>query len=351
MSKKVANIEGKIVCDKCGYLNEPGAQECAKCKGKRFAPQWVIQKRPINRQLSVDVTMTDPKYGPPEKRITLSKWWPGDSATFNIPTLKQWRSIKRIIDTDLAPLLGWTSKEGYEAESDTEIPASIKDIDLPDKDAKSLLKLMPILQKYDIRNINDLKRLIAGRRVFHYMRLEKVLKEFEKRLKTKANEPEWQTFFKENLLILNPGYMKIIERPNVSLAMKFPDFLLINIEGYADLYEIKTPTTPLLAYDRSHKNYYWSSDISKAISQVENYVDSLNKNSPGLIEVLKDQIELKFVRPRGYIIAGHSNQLKEPNKNDYFRLLNESLKSTEVLPYDNFLERFKSFSKTLKEGS
>ena len=353
MSKEVANIEVKIICDKCGHQNEPGAQECAKCKGKRFAPQWVVQKRPINRQVSVEVTTSDPQYGSPKQRITLSKWWPGGSTTFHIPTLKQWRSIKRIIDTDLAPFLGWKPKEDYESESDTEIPASIKDIDLPDKDAKYLLKLMPILQKYDIRNKNDLKRLIAGRRVLHYMLLEKVLKEFEKRLRTKANEHEWQMFFKENLLILNPGYLKIIEKANLSLSIQLPDFLLLTLDNYADIYEIKVPETPLLNYDNSHRSFYWSADITKAIAQVENYIDSITKNSYALIVKIKDEykIELKVVKPRGFIIAGHSRQLREPKKDENFRLLNGALKSTEVLTYDSFLGRFKSFSKTLKEAS
>jgi len=344
MSKQAANIEGKIVCAKCGHQNDPNAKECVKCKSKKFAPYFVVAKRPINRQVSVEITTSNPQYGDVRKRITLSKWWLGDNASFNIPTLKQWRAIKRIIDTDLSPLLGWETEKDHEPETQ---PPDIQELDLSDKDIKSLLKLLPTLQKYDLKNTIDLKRLIAGRRVFHYMRLEKVLKEFEKRLKTKANEPEWQAFFKKNLLILNPGYMKLIEKPNISLDIKFPDFILINIEGYADLYEIKTPSTPLLAYDRSHKNYYWSSELSKALSQVENYVDSVNKNSAGLEKL----IELKIMHPRGYIIAGHSSQLKEPKKNDNFRLLNESLKSTEVLTYDSFLERFKRFSKTLKESA
>jgi hypothetical protein len=239
--------------------------------------------------------------------------------------------------------------EMFAQESEADLPTDIREIDLSNEDIQKANQILPFLEKYDINSRSALKRLLASRKVLHYMYLEKVLQDFENRLKSEQEESEWQAFFKKNLLILNPGYMKIIERPNISLAIKFPDFLLITIEGYADLYEIKTPATPLLAYDQSHKNYYWSSDISKAIAQIENYVDTLNKNSQGLVEELRDQIELKIVRPRGYIIAGHSSQLREQKKNDNFRLLNEALKSTEVLPYDSFLERFKSFSKTLKE--
>ena len=189
--------------------------------------------------------------------------------------------------------------------------------------------------------------------MLHYLPLEKVLKDFESRLRTKSTEKDWQTFFLKNLLILNPGYIKVIEKTNISLNIQLPDFLLINIENYVDVYDIKKPETPLLAYDPSHKNFYWSANISKAISQVENYIDSINNNGDSLRTKLKDEhnLELRVVRPRGYIIAGHSKQLKEPNKkNDDFRLLNQSLRNTEVLPYDIFLERFKSFSNALKEA-
>lgn len=354
MSDRVPNIEGKIVCDSCGYPNEPNARECIKCKGKRFAPYWVVAKIPINRQVSVDITTSNPTYGPIQKRITLSKWWPGDNTSFHVPTLRQWRSIKRIIDKEYMPLLGWEAIKGYEPETKLpELPADIQGLDLSDKDIKKLFKLLPILIEYDVKKVIDLKRLIGARKVLHYMRLENVLKEFERRLKTKASEHEWQKFFKKNLLILNPGYMEIIEKPNISLEIKLPDFLLLNIEGYVDIYEVKIPETALLKYDTGRKNFYWSSDIAKSIAQVENYIDSIDKNRDSLILKIKEEydLDLKVVRPRGYIIAGRSRELKEPSKYDDFRLLNESLKSTEILTFDIFLERFKSFSKTLKEAT
>ncbi|MBI2851806.1 MAG: DUF4263 domain-containing protein [Chloroflexi bacterium] len=229
---------------------------------------------------------------------------------------------------------------------------NVQEIELSIEDIQESHRLLPVLAKYKIKSAEDLKQLFAGRKVLHYLSLEKVLKEFARNLKIKATEHEWQTFFKKHILILNPGYIKIIEKPNISLSIQLPDFLLLSIEDYVDVYEIKVPRTPLLQYDGSHHNYYWSTEMAKAISQVENYVDSINKNSDSLRIQIREQyhVELRVVRPRGYIIAGHSDQLKESKKrNDDFRLLNESLRSTEILPYDIFLERFKSFSKTLKE--
>lgn len=59
--------------------------------------------------------MSSAEFGDPQKRITLSKWWPGGSATFHLPRSGQWEEIKKVIDTKLGPILGWkTSQEMLE---------------------------------------------------------------------------------------------------------------------------------------------------------------------------------------------------------------------------------------------
>jgi len=191
---------------------------------------------------------------------------------------------------------------------ESNLPTGIEELKLSHEDIEESRHLLPVLDKYGIQSEQDLKRLMAGKKVLHYLHLEKVLNEYERRLKTKTKEHNWQTFFKANLLVLNPGYMEIIEKTNISLDIKLPDFLLLNIEGYVDVYEIKVPETHLLKYDNGRKNYYWSSDIAKAISQVENYIESLNRNRDGLIVDLKEKykLDLKILRPRGYIIAGQA---------------------------------------------
>jgi len=232
------------------------------------------------------------------------------------------------------------------------VPSKAEEIQLTDRDMKTCIKLLPVLADCDVKSQRDLKRLLRGRKVLHYLHLEKLLNDFEKRLGEPAKEQTWQSFFKKNLLILNPSYIELIEKTNISLSIQLPDFLLLSVDNYIDVYEIKLPETPLLNLDESHKNYYWTAAISKAISQVENYIDSISKQAYGLAIEIRSQysLDLNIVRPRGYIIAGHSNELKRSGKRkDNFRLLNESLKNTNVIPYDDFLVRFRNLSKTLKE--
>jgi hypothetical protein len=232
------------------------------------------------------------------------------------------------------------------------IPKQIEGIQLSDRDKQKYLQLLPVLVDCDIKSQRDLKHLLAGRKVLHYLYLEKLLNEFERRLKKTSREQAWQAFFKKNLLILNPSYIEIIEKPNLALEIKRPDFLLLSVDNYVDVYEIKLPETPLLTLDKSHKNYFWSTDITQAISQVEHYIDSIATNADAFIKFVRKQykFDLNIVRPRGYIIAGSNKELKESDKKrDDFRLLNESLKNTSIIPYDEFLARFRNLSKALKE--
>jgi len=232
------------------------------------------------------------------------------------------------------------------------IPSKAEEIQLTDRDKKKCIQLLPALANYDVRSQRELKRLLAGRKVLHYLHLEKLLWDFERRLGKPAKEQTWQLFFRKNLLILNPSYIELIDKPNISLSIQLPDFLLLSVDNYVDVYEIKLPKTQLLALDKSHKNYYWATEISKAISQVENYIDSISKEAHGLAMEIRKQykLDINIVRPRGYIIAGHSKEFKHSEKKkDDFRLLNESLKNTSVIPYDDFLVRFRNLSKALKE--
>lgn len=258
--------------------------------------------------------------------------------------------LSMIYPSDFPPII-----DIPELDMSTVVPAKIESIIFSNEHILRVSKWLPLLERYGITNLTALKELIVtGRKVFHYIHLENVLREFEKHLEENSYlEHGWQDFFKDNLLILNPGYIELIPKTNISLGTaNLPDFLLLNIDGYVDVYEIKVPDTPLLSFDQNRNNYYWSSDLSQAISQVETYLAKLYEYKQALENEIRKppyNIDLTILRPRGYIIAGHSNQLQETGKNDYFRLLNESLKNTLIVPYDSFLRIFKNLSEALKE--
>lgn len=152
-------------------------------------------------------------------------------------------------------------------------------------------------------------------------------------------------------MILQEGYIKKIEKLNIDIDQRFPDFCLVSSDGYLDVFEIKTPKTALIKLDKSHKNYYWSADISKAIAQAEKYIDVINKNSDRLRTYVKDKhnIDLRIIKPRGIIIAGNNEQLDKKDQQDDFRLLNDSLKNITVITYSDMAQRVRNIIYTFRE--
>jgi len=111
---------------------------------------------------------------------------------------------------------------------------------------------------------------------------------------------------------------------------------LFDIYGFVDIYEIKTPGTPLLKYDRAHDNYYWSTEISEALAQLEKYIYWASDNRTELQDVIKKEknIEVRIIKPRGVLIIGSSDQLANEKERDDFKILRSSLKNIDIILYD-----------------
>lgn len=184
--------------------------------------------------------------------------------------------------------------------------------------------------------------LDAGKKVY----LEKVIKEFRNKLKRRVqNEGIWQEFLSENILVLRNTYGEVLEKQSVSLQGKYPDFMLLDPYSYLDIYEIKKPSTNLMKFDSSRKNYYWDVEMAKAISQTENYLHQVQTNSASLMVDIRRNtgIDISVVRPKGYIVAGTREQLTSTKMRDDFRILSESLKNIGVILYDDLFKNLESF--------
>jgi len=184
--------------------------------------------------------------------------------------------------------------------------------------------------------------LDAGKKVY----FEKIIKEFKSKLKRKVqNEQIWQNFLSEYILLLRNTYGEVLEKESVTLQGKYPDFMLLDPYGYLDIYEIKKPSTNLMKLDKSRNNFYWDVEISKAISQTENYLYQVQRCSDTLINDIRRNkgIDVNIVRPKGYIIAGMRDQLTKGKMLDDFRILSEALKNIDIILYDDLLTNLESF--------
>lgn len=177
--------------------------------------------------------------------------------------------------------------------------------------------------------------------------LKGIADELSKRIKSDKSESTWQDYLKKNILNIQQGYIEIVEKANIGiLQTKFPDFLLVTHDGYLDILEIKTPFTQLLSEDTHRNNFYFSTEVSKAISQTENYLHEVYSLSDKIRSKIKDNygIELSVVRPRGVIFAGNSEQFfKNKKMSDNFRLLSQSLKNITIVTYDELLVRLQNY--------
>jgi hypothetical protein len=124
---------------------------------------------------------------------------------------------------------------------------------------------------------------------------------------------------------------------------------MVDVYGFVDVFEIKKHDTPLMSLDDSHDNYYWKPDVVKAISQIENYIDEITRNADDYIRAVKRKksVDIRVVRPRGYIVAGTSKQFKNKKESGDFRKLGCSLKNISFILYDELLENLKNLRSKL----
>lgn len=175
------------------------------------------------------------------------------------------------------------------------------------------------------------------------LELKSIIDSYDKLLKRKTQkENDWQEFFKANILFFNSSYINLIDRANIGLDITIPDFLLIDQFQFVDVFELKRPDFNCLNYDKSHDNYYWSSEASQAIAQVEKYIFELENKANDLIVKFRDNgIDINLVRPRGYVLISKRTMLDIKGQKAY-KLLNNSLKNVQVIFFDDFLNNLKN---------
>lgn len=202
-----------------------------------------------------------------------------------------------------------------------------------------------LLKKKYSSEAHKLKLFGAAKVKVDEIALSETIKKFEAMLADEKSEAEWGKFLHKHLFLIDSKYISVIPELNVVLAgARNVDFGLIDSQGYLDLFEIKKPSTPLLASSQDRGNYYWSTEAVKAITQIEKYLFNAERKAANLIEDVarEKKLDISLARPRAILIMGHSRQLDSKPKEEDFRILNNSLKNIEVITYDALLQRLKN---------
>jgi hypothetical protein len=169
----------------------------------------------------------------------------------------------------------------------------------------------------------------------------------------KQLENLWQKYFEKYLLYLVFSYKKIypkIELKDIEGDKKYPDFIGINHYNGLDVIEIKTHLKNAVTWDGSHKNFSFSSELSRAVIQTMNYMDAIIQkrfqNNPDEKKITNTTEEENLYHPRGIIIISSEYKLTKGSlstarqktlKRDFTKLRN-SLQNIEILTFSEILQ-------------
>lgn len=105
------------------------------------------------------------------------------------------------------------------------------------------------------------------------------------------------------------------------------------LTGYRDIVELKRPDMEVLMFDKSHNNYYFGVEASKAIGQCHRYLDVLHEEAA---KGLRDHPEIVAYHPRATIVLGRSAAWPA-EKLKCLHGLNRRLNGISVNTYDQLL--------------
>lgn len=208
---------------------------------------------------------------------------------------------------------------------------------------KTLLKdnsINELLAKGDF----TLDELSSLRDSIRFVEIRKAVEEFEQLLLASDKEKDFENWCVNNCWIFGNYYIAPDNIHQISNAEKV-DLLIKNaINQYRDIIEFKKPSLDVLCFDRSHSNYYFSPEVSKAISQCVNYSDIFSLEAS---DGLHRHKEIIAYYPKSIIVIGRSNNFDE----DQVRALhglNSRLNGIVVKTYDDLLLQARSLLSSLE---
>ena len=224
------------------------------------------------------------------------------------------------------------------------------------------------LEKHDVFDINKLaiqEVIEIGRGIINNNRL------YQKVLDTKdiKKEDAWQKYFEKYGSYLLFGNVKLNPKECLdknrtqSLNDNYPDIITCNRYGFLDLIELKRNDAYLFKFDPSHNNFVPTSDLSTAISQLNNYLQVI----PYAYKP-KDSQDKGLQCATGMLLIGDNQHLVRPssklddyckknnwNENDInfnahieLRKLNYSYSYIQVVLYDELIDNLENFINNIR---
>ena len=167
------------------------------------------------------------------------------------------------------------------------------------------------------------------------------------------DEKKWQTFFEQHYRIINPNYKYVIrevdtifESLDIEASARPVDFIGIDIYNNLELIELKTPDASIISPRKDHNNYCLIHTCTKACTQLEKYLISLETNKSNVEKLVREKISKKYgikikdinvviSKPKAKLIIGMLEQLlSKPARHADFQLQRHSFKNIEIITFD-----------------
>jgi len=167
-----------------------------------------------------------------------------------------------------------------------------------------------------------------------YIRMEKSLSWLRAKIEEDIDEAVFQKWFEENTWIFGKNYVHRVPKRTIGLESS-ADLIYVSVDGFADLVELKKSVVAksILLPDASHKTFYPSAELSRALAQAIHYLQVIEDHRLQLVELVK----IPVLRPTITIVIGRSNNWDKPLRKQ-LRILNSTLLNIKVLTYDHLLE-------------
>jgi hypothetical protein len=161
-----------------------------------------------------------------------------------------------------------------------------------------------------------------------------------------ADEDIYQEWCERHSWAFGNAYIVRDEVRNISTGDKLDVLLPTVIAGFRDLVELKRPDMPVLLWDKAHRNYYFSADVSGALGQCHRYLDVLHEEAAA---GLRDHPEIVAYHPRAVIVIGRSNDW-DHEKLRALHGLNRRLNGITIMTYDQLLTQGERLIQMLRPG-
>ena len=148
-------------------------------------------------------------------------------------------------------------------------------------------------------------------------------------------ETRYQSWLSQHSWIFGVEYMDADQVRAMTARDSVDSFIPRYANGYREIVELKLPSMPVLHLDTGHRNFYFSSEVSKAIGQVHRYLDKFVERGASGID---DYIEVIAYHPVATIVIGRSSEWT-PDQHRALRGLNSRLHGIDIITFDYLLLR------------